>query len=125
MVDPVDTENRVSAKYGYCREADQDWTKKSLIFENALNARSNPFYPPCKHRKYHGDSLRTQVPVKKTIDALSRWCMVGISESVTSNPMFLHRSHFLQREAKRIYHERDLPCVQVINLVQFNRDHEK
>ena len=78
-----------------------------------------------KHMEHRIDSPRTQVPVKKTIDTLSRWRVVGNSKRITSNPMFLHRSHFLQRKSQRIYHERDLPCVQVINLVQFNRDHEE
>jgi hypothetical protein len=78
-----------------------------------------------KHQEHRRDSLRTQVPVKKTIDALSRWCEIENSENVTSHPVFLHRSHFVQRETKRVYHERDLPCVQMINFIQFNRDHEK
>lgn len=39
--------------------------------------------------------------------------------------MFLHRSYFIQREAKWIYHKRDLICIQAINLVEFNRDNEE
>jgi hypothetical protein len=46
-------------------------------------------------------------------------------ENITSDSVFLHRCHLLEGEPKGIYHKHDLPCIEVIHLVQFDSDDEE
>ena len=43
----------------------------------------------------------------------------------TFDPVLLHSCHLLQGETQRIDHEDDLGCVQIIALVELERDDKK
>lgn len=46
-------------------------------------------------------------------------------KKITSDSVFLHGSHLLQREPKRIHHKRNLPSIYAVYLVQFNSNDEE